>query len=97
VATAIIREDAAGRGEAVAKEIAAGRIAPFDVAMSRATLAPDKWLALGTRLVRVGGRVFVLAAADALPALREGKASSPREEQPDAAKDSADAAVLSRL
>jgi hypothetical protein len=32
----------------------------------------------------------------ALPALREGK-SSPREEQPDAAKDAADAAVLSRL
>ena len=39
----------------------------------------------------------VSASVIALPALREGKASSPREEQPDAAKDSADAAVLSRL
>jgi 16S rRNA (guanine527-N7)-methyltransferase len=41
----------------------------FDVAISRATLAPEKWLALAARLVRPGGRVFVLGAADALPAL----------------------------
>lgn len=61
----------AARGEAVAKEIAAGRVASFDVAISRATLAPEKWLALGTRLVRAGGRVFVLAAADALPGLSD--------------------------
>lgn len=56
----------ATRGEALAKEIAGGARA-FDVALSRATLAPEKWLSLGMRLVRPGGRVFVLAAADALP------------------------------
>ena len=33
---------------------------PFDVATSRATFAPEAWLALGRRLVRPGGRVFVL-------------------------------------
>jgi 16S rRNA (guanine527-N7)-methyltransferase len=54
------------RGEGVAKEIAAGQTAAFDVAVSRATLPPEEWLALGARLVRPGGRVFVLAAADAL-------------------------------
>jgi 16S rRNA (guanine527-N7)-methyltransferase len=54
------------RGEAVAKEIAGGHAPGFDVAISRATLAPQKWLALGARLVRPGGRVFVLAASDAL-------------------------------
>jgi len=32
----------------------------FDVATSRATFAPNAWLALGRRLVRPGGRVFVL-------------------------------------
>lgn len=56
-----------GRGEAVAQAIAKQTLAAFDVAMSRATLAPDRWLALGTRLVRPGGRVFALTAADALP------------------------------
>jgi len=30
------------------------------VATSRATFAPEVWLALGRRLVRPGGRVFVL-------------------------------------
>ena len=58
------------RGEAIAKEIAGGARA-FDVALSRATLAPEKWLALGARLVRPGGWVFVLAAADALPEVSE--------------------------
>jgi 16S rRNA (guanine527-N7)-methyltransferase len=58
-----------GRGEAVAREIAADGSRAFDVAFSRATLAPQKWLALGARLVRPGGRVFVLAATDALPEL----------------------------
>ena len=57
------------RGEGVAKEIAGGQTAAFDVALSRATLPPEKWLALAARLVRPGGRVFVLAAADALPSL----------------------------
>ncbi len=44
----------------------------FDVAISRATLAPADWLALGRKLVGEGGTVFVLlgeseAGADALP------------------------------
>jgi len=59
------------RGESVAREIEAGGFHPFDVAFSRATLAPQKWLALGARLVSPGGRVFVLAAADALPELTD--------------------------
>ena len=52
-----------GRGEAVARETPRA----FDVATSRATLAPAKWLVLGAKLVRPGGRVFALTAADALP------------------------------
>ena len=43
------------RGEAIA-DAEPGR---FDVALSRATFAPEVWLALGRRLVRPGGRVFV--------------------------------------
>jgi 16S rRNA (guanine527-N7)-methyltransferase len=34
----------------------------FDVAVSRAMLAPADWLPLGRRLVRPGGRVFCLAS-----------------------------------
>jgi 16S rRNA (guanine527-N7)-methyltransferase len=52
-----------GRGEAVARETPRA----FDVAISRATLAPARWLVLGAKLVRAGGRVFALTAADALP------------------------------
>ena len=55
---------AGSRGE----ELGAGR---FDVAMSRATLAPEAWLALGATLVRPGGDVWVLLARDDAPA-REG-------------------------
>jgi 16S rRNA (guanine527-N7)-methyltransferase len=33
----------------------------YDVALSRATLAPAKWLSLGRELVRVTGRVLVFA------------------------------------
>jgi 16S rRNA (guanine527-N7)-methyltransferase len=51
------------RGEAIA-DAGPGR---FDVATSRATFAPAVWLALGRRLVRPGGRVFGLVAADAAP------------------------------
>ena len=47
------------RGEAVARPWPRTGAA-FDVAISRATLAPEKWLALGARLVRPGGRVFAL-------------------------------------
>ena len=57
------------RGEALAQTIVADPGSAFDVAISRATLAPQKWLALGARLVRPGGRVFALATADALPEL----------------------------
>jgi 16S rRNA (guanine527-N7)-methyltransferase len=39
----------------------------FDAAVSRATLVPDAWLTLAARLVRPGGRLFALTAADALP------------------------------
>jgi 16S rRNA (guanine527-N7)-methyltransferase len=57
------------RGESIAAAIAADPAAAFDVAISRATLAPEKWLPLGGRLVRRGGRVFALATANALPEL----------------------------
>jgi 16S rRNA (guanine527-N7)-methyltransferase len=58
----------ARRGEALADELEASPAGPvvaaasprFDVATSRATFAPEAWLALGRRLVRPGGRVFVL-------------------------------------
>jgi len=48
------------RGEELADELADGIAERFDVATSRATFAPAVWLALGRRLVRPGGRVFVL-------------------------------------
>lgn len=40
----------------------------FDAAVSRATFPPAEWLALAPRLVRAGGRVFALAAREAVPA-----------------------------
>jgi 16S rRNA (guanine527-N7)-methyltransferase len=48
-------EDLAARGEL------------FDTAVARATLPPAIWLALGGRLVRKGGAVWVLLARDAAP------------------------------
>jgi 16S rRNA (guanine527-N7)-methyltransferase len=45
-----------GRGEELAEEAPGG----FDAATSRATFEPGAWLALGRRLVRPGGRIFVL-------------------------------------
>jgi 16S rRNA (guanine527-N7)-methyltransferase len=57
-----------GRGEAVAVEVERGARAPFDAAMARATLPPPAWLALGGRLVRPGGAVFVLLAQADEPA-----------------------------
>jgi 16S rRNA (guanine527-N7)-methyltransferase len=39
----------------------------WDVAMSRATLAPPEWLALGATLASPGGAVWVLLAKDAAP------------------------------
>jgi 16S rRNA (guanine527-N7)-methyltransferase len=57
----------AARGEQVAAELPRA----FDVAISRAALAPEKWLRLGTRLVHPGGRLFVLTTADGLPDLSD--------------------------
>ena len=48
------------RGEELAEELADRPRERFDVATSRATFAPEVWLALGQRLVRPGGWVFVL-------------------------------------
>jgi 16S rRNA (guanine527-N7)-methyltransferase len=48
------------RGEDLANELAAQPSQLFDLATSRATFAPDVWLPLGRRLVRPGGRIFVL-------------------------------------
>lgn len=59
----------ARRGE----EIAAVGGAVFDVAISRATLAPEAWLALGRRLARAGGRVFVLTTPAQAPAGQPGR------------------------
>jgi len=56
-------ELAAIRGEKLADE----HPAAFDAAISRATLPPEKWLPLGRRLVRPGGRVFVLTTPSSLP------------------------------
>lgn len=52
-----------GLSERVGLDMARGEdLAPadFDVAVSRATLEPEAWLALGRRLVHPGGRVMVL-------------------------------------
>ena len=48
------------RGEQLADELSGAVSQRFDVATSRATFAPQTWLTLGRRLVRPGGRVFVL-------------------------------------
>jgi len=57
-------ELADSRGEKLAEECGGA----FDVAISRATLPPEKWLPLGRQLVRPGGRVFVLTTPPSLPA-----------------------------
>ncbi len=51
----------AGRGEAQPE-------GTFDVALSRATLAPEEWIALGRRLVREGGQVVAFLATAETPA-----------------------------
>jgi 16S rRNA (guanine527-N7)-methyltransferase len=50
-------EDTAARGDR------------FDVAVSRATLAPPEWLELGARLVQTNGSVWVLLAREPAPEL----------------------------
>ncbi len=47
------------------------RSAPFDVAISRATLPPAEWLALGASLVKNDGAVWVMLAQEDAPT-REG-------------------------
>jgi 16S rRNA (guanine527-N7)-methyltransferase len=49
-------------------EALAGTGRTFDVALSRATLAPAEWLGLGARLVHEGGDVWVLLAKEGAPA-----------------------------
>ncbi len=44
-------------------------LARFDVATSRATFAPGRWLELGRRLIRVGGRVLVFGTDEVVPGL----------------------------
>ena len=51
------------RGEALAQ----AEPVSFDVALSRATFSPAQWLAFARQLVRPGGRIFALAAPDAVP------------------------------
>jgi 16S rRNA (guanine527-N7)-methyltransferase len=41
--------------------------AQFDIAVSRATLPPPAWIDLAMRLVRPGGRIFVLASEESDP------------------------------
>jgi 16S rRNA (guanine(527)-N(7))-methyltransferase RsmG len=50
----------ARRAEELADELAGTPSERFDVATSRATFAPEAWVVLGRRLVRPGGRIFVL-------------------------------------
>jgi 16S rRNA (guanine527-N7)-methyltransferase len=47
-----------------AEDLAAEVPTSFDLAFSRATLAPDRWVALGRRLVRPQGRIFVLTTPE---------------------------------
>ncbi|HXN32893.1 MAG TPA: RsmG family class I SAM-dependent methyltransferase [Polyangiaceae bacterium] len=49
------------RGEALSPQ------PPWDVAVSRATLPPEAWLDLGTRLVVPGGTIWVLVAGESAP------------------------------
>ncbi len=61
---------AVGRADVVVErrrgEVLAGSRS-WDIATSRATLAPATWLELGTKLVAPGGRVWVLLASGAPP------------------------------
>ncbi len=54
----------ADRGDVIAARDPRPR---FDVALSRATLPPQEWLELGTRLVAARGEVIALLAQDAAP------------------------------
>ncbi len=62
---------AAGRNDVAIVRARGEELTPpdrgWDVAVSRATLAPAVWLELGTRLVAPGGAVWALLARDAPP------------------------------
>jgi 16S rRNA (guanine527-N7)-methyltransferase len=53
--------------KARAEDVSSG----FDVAISRATFAPDRWLEVGTRLTRPGGSIWVLLAREFPPLLAD--------------------------
>jgi 16S rRNA (guanine527-N7)-methyltransferase len=55
------------RVKVVAKRAETIAPADFDIAVSRATLPPPAWIELATRLVRSGGRIFVLASDESDP------------------------------
>jgi 16S rRNA (guanine527-N7)-methyltransferase len=55
------------RVKVVAKRAETIAPATFDVAISRATLPPPAWIDLAMRLVRPGGRIFVLASDESDP------------------------------
>ena len=52
------------RSQRIEDVLAHPSFAPFDVAVSRATLDLPEWLALGSRLVRPGGLVFGMEGAE---------------------------------
>ena len=53
----------------IVKAKADGLSPGFDVAISRATFAPDRWLEMGTRIVPSGGSIWVLLAREFPPML----------------------------
>ena len=60
----------AGRSDVAIERVRGEKLAgkrAWDVAVSRATLPPPKWLALGVTLVAPGGDVWVLLAGDEAP------------------------------
>jgi 16S rRNA (guanine527-N7)-methyltransferase len=60
----------AGRGDVAIERVRGEKLArgrAWDVAVSRATLPPPQWLALGVTLVEPGGDVWVLLAGDPPP------------------------------
>jgi 16S rRNA (guanine527-N7)-methyltransferase len=65
--TAIRELGATQRLTVVGKRAEPAEAGTFDVAISRATLAPPAWMSLAVTLVRPGGRVFVLASNDSDP------------------------------
>jgi 16S rRNA (guanine527-N7)-methyltransferase len=65
--TAIRELDLGKRLSVVGGRAETAELGSFDIAVSRATLAPSAWMALAATLVRPGGRAFVLASSDSEP------------------------------